>query len=127
MRGKILVVEDEPRLAALLRDYLHKEGYEAHCLKDGLEVAPWVREQAPDLILLTHCRAGTAWRSARRSFLAGVPIMVTARVRRSTACSAWGADDYICKPFGLKGVARQCGSASRKREVIPRDSRASAR
>ena len=52
MRGKILVVEDEPKLANLLRDYLEQAGYAPHCLGNGREVVPWVRDQAPDLVLL---------------------------------------------------------------------------
>jgi DNA-binding response OmpR family regulator len=70
MHGKILVVEDEPRLAALLRDYLDKAGYKPHCLRNGIEVVPWVREQAPDLILLADA-AGQGGVVARRSVLLG--------------------------------------------------------
>jgi len=40
----ILVVEDEPKLAALMADYLKASGFAAHCIADGLEVVPWVRE-----------------------------------------------------------------------------------
>ena len=46
MSEKILVVEDEPRLAALLVDYLRKAGYDAECLGDGREVVPRVRERS---------------------------------------------------------------------------------
>ncbi|MGA6993366.1 MAG: response regulator, partial [Candidatus Deferrimicrobiaceae bacterium] len=52
MPKKILVVEDEPKLADLLRDYLEQAGYVPHCLGNGREAVPWVREQAPDLVLL---------------------------------------------------------------------------
>src|SRR5438477_193693 len=48
----ILVVEDEPKLAALMADYLKASGFAAHCIADGLEVVPWVREHSPDLVLL---------------------------------------------------------------------------
>ena len=49
---KILIVEDEVKLAALEADYLRAEGFEPHCIANGLEVVPWVRANAPDLILL---------------------------------------------------------------------------
>ena len=48
----ILIVEDEPKLVALMRDYLSLEGYPVHCLGNGLEVVPWVRAHSPRLILL---------------------------------------------------------------------------
>jgi two-component system response regulator BaeR len=44
MSGKILVVEDEPKLASLLSDYLRASGFEPSCLGNGTEVVPWVRE-----------------------------------------------------------------------------------
>src|SRR5204863_4007598 len=49
---RILIVEDEPKLAALESDYLKSQGYDTHTIGDGLEVVPWVRANAPDLILL---------------------------------------------------------------------------
>jgi len=42
----ILIVEDEPKLAALEADYLKAEGFETHTIADGREVVPWVRAQA---------------------------------------------------------------------------------
>jgi two-component system response regulator BaeR len=41
--SKVLIVEDEPKLASLVADYLKAAGYEAHCLENGLEVIPWVK------------------------------------------------------------------------------------
>ena len=52
MTGKVLVVEDETKLAELLRDYLQQGGVDPSCLANGGEVVPWVRERMPDLILL---------------------------------------------------------------------------
>ena len=43
MSGNILVVEDEPKLANLLSDYLKASGFEPFCLSNGTEVVPWVR------------------------------------------------------------------------------------
>jgi two-component system response regulator BaeR len=119
MRGKILVVEDEPRLAALLRDYLVKAGYEPHLLRDGMEVIPWVREQAPDLILLDLMlpgKDGVEICKEVRSF-SGVPIiMVTARVEEIDRLLGLelGADDYICKPFSPREVIARTKAVLRR-------------
>ncbi|PHX41108.1 hypothetical protein AO263_31885 [Pseudomonas sp. NZIPFR-PS5] len=48
----ILIVEDEPKLAAFLQDYLIAAGYPTRCLDNGLQVVPTVRAQTPRLILL---------------------------------------------------------------------------
>lgn len=121
MHGKILVVEDEPRLAALLRDYLEKAGYEPHSLRDGMEVLPWVREHAPDLILLDLMlpgRDGLEICKEIRSFSSVPIIMVTARVEEIDRLLGLelGADDYICKPYSpreviarIKAVLRRAG------------------
>jgi DNA-binding response OmpR family regulator len=49
---KILVVEDEVKLAALLRDYLVQDGFEVSVLHRGDEVEPWVSTHEVDLVLL---------------------------------------------------------------------------
>ncbi|TFZ32655.1 response regulator, partial [Pseudomonas syringae] len=48
----ILIVEDEPTLASLMRDYLTAAGYSTHCLSNGLDVVPAVTSNAPQLNLL---------------------------------------------------------------------------
>ena len=52
MTDTILIVEDEPKLARLLSNYLRQSGYEPECLENGLDVLPWVRERLPALVLL---------------------------------------------------------------------------
>jgi two-component system response regulator BaeR len=49
---KILIVEDEKKIAELLRDYLRQTGYETHILLRGDEVIPWVKKNEVDMILL---------------------------------------------------------------------------
>ncbi|MGB6409760.1 MAG: response regulator [Candidatus Deferrimicrobiaceae bacterium] len=124
MRGKILVVEDEPKLADLLRDYLEQAGYEPHCLGDGREVVPWIREQTPDLVLLDLMlpgKDGMEICKEIRSFSSVPILMVTARVEEIDRLLGleMGADDYICKPFSprevvarVKAVLRRAGGQS---------------
>jgi two-component system response regulator BaeR len=52
MTAPILVVEDEPRLAELLRDYLKAAGYDAELLLEGSGAVAWIRDNAPALVLL---------------------------------------------------------------------------
>jgi len=104
---QILIVEDEAKLAALEADYLRAEGFEPHCLANGLEVVPWVRAHAPDLILLDLMLPGRDGLDICRELrtFSDVPIvMVTARVEEIDRLIGLdlGADDYVCKPFSAR-------------------------
>lgn len=109
MTGKILIVEDEEKLASLLIDYLRKAGFETCWLANGLQVVPWVRDQNPDLILLDLMlpgRDGLEICKEVRSFSTVPIIMTTARVEEIDRLLGLelGADDYICKPFSPREV-----------------------
>lgn len=139
----ILIVEDEPKLAALLQDYLVAAGYPTLCLDNGLQVVPTVRAQPPRLILLDLMlpgRDGMQVCQDLRGFSAVPIIMITARVEEVDRLLGLdlGADDYICKPFspprgGCQGqghpapwppTAEQYPSATAdRRNAVPRITR----
>jgi two-component system response regulator BaeR len=105
----ILVVEDEPKLAALLCDYLRAAGHRVTWLDDGLAVVPAVRSAEPDLILLDIMLPGRDGLDICRELrtFSEVPIMlITARVEEVDRLLGLdlGADDYICKPFSPREV-----------------------
>ncbi len=124
MAGKILVVEDEPRLAALLSDYLRQAGYEPHCVADGREVASRVRELGPELVLLDLMLPGKDGIEACkevRSFSSVPVVMVTARVEEIDRLLGLelGADDYICKPFSPREVIARVKAVLRRARGQP--------
>ncbi|MFX5839526.1 response regulator, partial [Acinetobacter baumannii] len=80
---RVLIVEDEPKLASLLSDYLAAAGYVSETIADGREVVPSVRAAAPDLILLDLMLPGRDGLEVCRELrtFSDVPIiMLTARV-----------------------------------------------
>ena len=119
----ILIVEDEVRIAVLLRDYLHREGYGTHCISNGLDAVPAIKKKKPDLILLDVMLPGTSGMDICREVrqFSRVPILLlTARVEEIDRLLGLGlgADDYICKPFSprevvarVKAVLRRAGTA----------------
>jgi two-component system response regulator BaeR len=129
MAERILIVEDEEKLASLLRDYLAQEGFEVAMLHRGDEVEAWLGEHPVDLVLLDLmlpgksglevCKALRA-RSAELSI-----IMVTARVDEIDRLLGLelGADDYICKPFSPREVVARAKAVLRraKRGAAPQD------
>jgi two-component system response regulator BaeR len=115
----VLVVEDEPKIAALLGDYLRSNGYGCHWINNGTTVSEWVKSNAPDLILLDLMLPGKNGLEVCREVRAfsEVPIIiVTARVEEIDRLLGLGlgADDYICKPFSPREVIARVKSVLRR-------------
>ncbi len=117
--GRILIVEDEPKLAALLADYLKAAHYDTQWIADGREVVPAVRARAPDLILLDLMLPGRGGLDVCRELrgFSEVPIvMLTAKVEEIDRLLGLelGADDYICKPFSPREVVARVRAILRR-------------
>jgi two-component system response regulator BaeR len=115
----ILIVEDEPKLATLVRDYLNAAGYETECLTDGNDVIPAVRNMAPELVLLDIMLPGRDGLDVCRELrtISEVPIiLVTARVEEIDRLLGleMGADDYICKPFSPRELVARVKAILRR-------------
>ena len=118
--SRILIVEDEPKLAALEGDYLRSAGYDTHAIANGAEVVPWVRANGPDLILLDLMLPGRDGLEVCRELrtFSDVPIiMVTARVEEVDRLVGLdlGADDYVCKPFSVRELVARVRAILRRR------------
>lgn len=118
----VLVVEDDPKIAALLRDYLGAAGYRVEHLDDGSLVEPFVRRHDPDLILLDlrlPGKDGIEVCQALRRFSAVPLIMVTAMVEEVDRLIGLelGADDYVCKPFSPREVVARVKAQLRRVEL----------
>jgi len=119
MNHSILIVEDEPKLAKLLSNYLSQAGYDTECLENGLDVLPCVRERMPALILLDLMLPGKNGMDICkeiRSFSTVPIIMVTARIEEIDRLLGLelGADDYICKPFSPREVVARVKAVLRR-------------
>lgn len=123
--GHILLVEDEPRLAAVLKEYLVASGYTCRWVDDGNQAMRAFNEERPHLVLLDLMLPGRngmeICRDLRRESQVPV-IMVTARadeVDRLLGLEI-GADDYICKPFSPREVVARIGAVLRRHRHDPR-------
>jgi two-component system response regulator BaeR len=119
MPDRILVVEDEEKLAGLLRDYLMQEGFEVAMLHQGDQVEPWVRAHETDLVLLDLMLPGKNGLEVCKALRATTNvsiIMVTARVDEIDRLLGLelGADDYICKPFSPREVVARVKAVLRR-------------
>lgn len=119
MRDTILIVEDEPKLAQLLADYLSAAGFASQRIGDGREVLPWVHQHDPALILLDLMLPGRDGLDICREIrgFSRVPIIiVTARVEEIDRLLGLelGADDYVCKPYSPREVVARVKAVLRR-------------
>lgn len=118
---RVLVVEDDPRIALLLLDYLRSEGFEAHSLADGQLALSEIEHAPPDLLILDLNLPGLDGVSicrAVRAFSDLPVLMVTARVDELDRLLGLnsGADDYVCKPFSPREVMARVHALLRRSE-----------
>lgn len=116
---RILVVEDEVKLAALLTEYLSNAGYKVEAVADGNDALARFRRRPHDLVLLDLMLPGRDGIEVCRELRASsdVPIlMVTALVEEVDRLLGLeiGADDYICKPFSPREVVARVRAILRR-------------
>jgi DNA-binding response OmpR family regulator len=115
----ILVVEDEMKIAALVRDYLADAGFDVIVAGDGGAAVSAARGQLPDLIVLDLGLPGRDGLDVTRELrkTSSVPIvMLTARGDESDRIVGLelGADDYVVKPFSPKELVARVRAVLRR-------------
>jgi two-component system response regulator BaeR len=120
----ILVVEDEPKIAQLLVDYLQQDGFKVTVLGEGTDAVEIIREREPGFLILDLMLPGkdglTICREVRQ--FSNVPIMMlTARVDEIDRLIGLelGADDYVCKPFSPREVVARVRTIQRRLQQQP--------
>lgn len=118
-RSTILIVEDEPKISQLLRDYLQQAGYETRESLNYDQIRSWVEQEEINLILLDWMLPGMSGLEVCQQLrtISNVPIlMITARVEEIDRLKGLdsGADDYICKPFSPREVVARVKAVLRR-------------
>jgi DNA-binding response OmpR family regulator len=119
MSKTILVIDDEPQIADLCRDYLVAAGFTVLTAGDGLKGLALARRERPDLVVLDLMLPGMdgldVCRELRRERSVPV-IMLTARVEESDKLIGLelGADDYLTKPFSPRELVARVRTVLRR-------------
>ncbi len=136
MPQKILVVDDDPEIRALVRKYLSANGFAVVFADNGSEGIILARESRPELILLDAEMPGLDGYSVCRAIKSDpaakpIPIIIMSgsRIEDKDVLSGFegGADDYVLKPFFLpvllariQAVLRRYQTSSRMEETLKR-------
>ncbi|HUY48560.1 MAG TPA: response regulator transcription factor [Streptosporangiaceae bacterium] len=116
---RVLVVDDEPHIRAVLRGYLEADGFAVSEAADGEAALRRLREDAPDLVLLDVMMPGIDGLEVLRqlrAFSDVYVILVTARAEEVDKLVGLGvgADDYVTKPFSPREVAARVKAVLRR-------------
>ncbi len=122
--AKILVVDDEPQIRRLLRATLTGNGYQVADARSGEEGLERFREYLPDLVIMDLNMPGMGGLEACREMRldTDVPIIIlTVRNAESEKVEALdaGADDFVCKPFGMQELLARIRAALRRAPTSP--------
>jgi two-component system alkaline phosphatase synthesis response regulator PhoP len=121
---EILVVDDEPRIAEICRDYLQRAGFKVITASSGEDALSLARARRPDLIVLDLRLPGMDGLDVTRALRkqSNVPIiMLTARVEESDKLIGLelGADDYLTKPFSPRELVARVRAVFRRIDIGP--------
>jgi DNA-binding response OmpR family regulator len=115
--ARVLVVEDEPQVAALVQDTLQEFGYDVCVATDSREALQLVTSFQPAVVLLDLSLpglSGEAGLERLRREAPGVPVIIVSGNRdeaHGRALLAQGAFDYVTKPFPLLTLERAVAAA----------------
>lgn len=123
----ILIVEDEPKMVAGLRDNFEYEGYSVLTARDGVEGLERALATSPDLIVLDVMMPKMSGLDVCRKLKSKRPsipiIMLTARGQEvdKVVGLELGADDYVTKPFSIRELLARVKAVLRRAHTLPID------
>jgi two-component system response regulator RstA len=124
VKPRVLIVEDDERLANLSKDYLENNGIDVHVINDGRQAISYILSSQPDLVVLDLMLPGAdgleVCREVRAEFQKPI-LMLTARTDDVDQVLGleMGADDYVAKPVRPRVLLARIRALLRRKESMP--------
>lgn len=121
LQRTVFVVEDDPKINAVLRDYLVSAGHQVEQFRTGQPAIDAAKLSPPNLVILDLMLPGidgiTVCKKLRE-FCPSPVLMLTARIEEHEKIAGLGAgaDDYVCKPFSPREVMARVAALLRRAE-----------
>src|SRR5262245_4051987 len=120
---RILVVDDEPQIARVLRRSLTSHGYEVQVAAEGEEALTTFELWKPDVVLtdISMPYMGGLELCRRLRMISAVPIIVLSakgEERIKVEALDAGADDYVTKPFGMDELLARLRVVQRRQQLV---------
>ena len=130
MGTKIILVDDEPEILTLVRDYLSREGFTVLTALNGNKGMKLIELEKPDLVLLDWMLPGMSGLEMCKHLreTSTIPIiMLTAKSEEIDRVLGleFGADDYIVKPFSLRELAARIKTVLRRSSGVIQENNSS--
>jgi len=118
-RSRVLVVDDDTEMCAMLKEYLSKEQFEVSLAHDGVTALRLVDESMPDIVLLDVTMPSLGGFDVLRRLRGDTDLpvlMLTARDDFSDRVHGLelGADDYLTKPFNARELVARINAILRR-------------
>jgi len=122
-KAKVMIADDDPETARVLKDYMNAEGYEVSVAQDGQESIHMLGVEKPQILFLNYDIPKLSGRDILTWIKETIPeIVVVVMIAHGSEFMAIdllkaGASDYIIKPFDIKVVSGICEDALRRYNI----------
>ncbi len=121
-KPSLIIVEDDPKLQAMLSEYFSQQGFEVSCIDNGTDASEAIIENQPDLVLLDLMLPGQDGLSVCRQVrdcYKGKILMLTASDDDFDHVAALeiGADDFVTKPIKPRVLLARIRMLLRRKEI----------
>jgi two-component system alkaline phosphatase synthesis response regulator PhoP len=115
--NRVLIVDDEPKIVRLAKDYLEHGGFEVLVAGNGVDALRLARAEKPSVIVLDLGLPGMDGLDVTRTLRKTTSVPIIMLTARGDEADRLGADDYVVKPFSPKELVARVRAVLRRADA----------